>query len=190
MIELSRVDSPLGTVTFAVGQRGLRALALGDRMPMSLPSPAREARPPPEIAAALAAYFAGDLRAIDAMDVDPEGTPFQQRVWAALRTIPAGTTWSYAELARAVGQPAATRAVGAANGRNPIALVVPCHRVIASDGTLGWVRRRAGDETVAASSRAQLAHPCIPYPILTRHSPAEIQLPVRAAALRSPARWR
>jgi methylated-DNA-[protein]-cysteine S-methyltransferase len=137
MIELSRVDSPLGTVTFAVGSRGLCALTLGDRMPMSLPSPAREMRASPEIAAALAAYFAGDLRAIDAMDVDPKGTPFQQRVWAALRTIPAGTTWSYAELARAVGQPSATRAVGAANGRNPIALVVPCHRVIASDGTLG-----------------------------------------------------
>jgi len=137
MIELSRVDSPLGTVTFAVGPRGLCALTLGDRMPMSLPSPARETRPPPEITAVLAAYFAGDLRAIDKMDVDPEGTPFQHRVWAALRTIPAGTTWSYAELARAVGQPAATRAVGAANGRNPIALVVPCHRVIASDGTLG-----------------------------------------------------
>ena len=137
MIELSRVDSPLGTLTFAVGPRGLRALTLGDRMPMSLPSPARETRPPPEIADALAAYFAGDLRAIDAMDVDPEGTPFQRRVWAALRTIPAGSTWSYAELARVVGQPAATRAVGAANGKNPIALVVPCHRVIASDGTLG-----------------------------------------------------
>jgi len=90
MIELSRVDSPLGTVTFAVGPRGLCALTLGDRMPMSLPSPARETRPPPEITAVLAAYFAGDLRAIDKMDVDPEGTPFQHRVWAALRTIPPG----------------------------------------------------------------------------------------------------
>ena len=136
MIELSRVDSPLGTLSFAIGPRGLCALALGDRMPR-LPSPAREAKPDADIAAALAAYFAGDLHAIDALRVDAEGTPFQQRVWAALRTIPAGSTWSYAELARVVGQPAATRAVGAANGKNPIALVVPCHRVISSDGTLG-----------------------------------------------------
>ena len=136
MIELSRVDSPLGILTFATGPRGLCALGLGGRMPR-LPSPAREAKPKAEIAAALAAYFAGDLRAIDALEVEPEGTPFQRSVWAALRTIPAGTTWSYAQLARAVGHPTATRAVGAANGRNPIALVVPCHRVIASDGTLG-----------------------------------------------------
>ena len=136
MIELSRVDSPLGILTFATGPRGLCALGLGGRMPR-LQSPVREAKPKAEIAAALAAYFAGDLCAIDALEVEPEGTPFQRSVWAALRTIPAGTTWSYAELARAVGHPAATRAVGAANGRNPIALVVPCHRVIASDGTLG-----------------------------------------------------
>jgi methylated-DNA-[protein]-cysteine S-methyltransferase len=136
MIELSRVDSPLGPIALAAGPRGLCALTIGERMPR-LPAPAREGKPPREIAAALAAYFAGDVRAIDALQVDPQGTDFQRRVWAALRTIPAGTTWSYAELARTVGRPTATRAVGAANGRNPIALVVPCHRVIASDGTLG-----------------------------------------------------
>jgi len=169
MIELSRVDSPLGTVTFAVGPRGLRALTLGDRMPMSLPSPARETRPPPEIADALAAYFAGDLRAIDAMDVDPAGTPFQQRVWAALRTIPAGTTWSYAELARVVGQPAATRAVGRRERQEPdrAGRALPPGDRLGRDA--GWVRRRAGDETLAASSRAQLARPCpIPYEIPVR----------------------
>jgi len=76
------------------------------------------------------------------MDVDPAGTPFQQRVWAALRTIPAGTTCRTPNWARVVGQPAATRAVGAANGKNPIALVVPCHRVIASDGR--WAGTAAG----------------------------------------------
>jgi methylated-DNA-[protein]-cysteine S-methyltransferase len=140
MIELSRVDSPLGTITFAAGPRGLCGLTIGDRMP-KIAFPAQEtsagAGATRAIAAALAAYFAGDLQAIDSLEVDPRGTGFQRRVWDALRTIPAGTTWSYAELARAVGQPTATRAVGAANGRNPIALVVPCHRVIASDGTLG-----------------------------------------------------
>lgn len=136
MIELSRVDSPIGPLILATGPRGLCALSLRGRMPEPA-ALAREGAPPREIAGALASYFAGDLRAIDALEVDPQGTPFQRRVWAALRTIPAGTTWSYAELARAVGRPTATRAVGAANGRNPIALVVPCHRVIASDGTLG-----------------------------------------------------
>jgi methylated-DNA-[protein]-cysteine S-methyltransferase len=136
MIELSRVDSPVGPLVLAAGPRGLCALSLRGRMP-ELAGPVREGKLSSAITGALEAYFAGDLRAIDALEVDPVGTPFQRRVWAALRTIPAGTTWSYAELARFVGQPTATRAVGAANGRNPIALVVPCHRVIASDGTLG-----------------------------------------------------
>jgi methylated-DNA-[protein]-cysteine S-methyltransferase len=136
MVELSRVDSPVGLLTVAMGPRGLRALSFDNRLP-DVAGPAREGRPPKVVADALAAYFRGDLRAIDWLEIDPRGTEFQRRVWATLRTIPAGTTWSYARLARAVGQPSAMRAVGAANGRNPIALVVPCHRVIASDGTLG-----------------------------------------------------
>ena len=136
MVELSRVDSPIGVLTLAMGPRGLRALAFDKRLP-DVAGPAREGRTPKPVADALAAYFHGDLRAIDSLEVDPRGTDFQRRVWALLRTIQPGTTWSYAELARAVGQPTAMRAVGAANGRNPIALVVPCHRVISSDGTLG-----------------------------------------------------
>jgi methylated-DNA-[protein]-cysteine S-methyltransferase len=94
----------------------------------------------------LAAYFAGDLRAFDGVALDAGGTPFQQRVWAALREIPAGDTISYLTLARRIGDPTAARAVGAANGANPIAIVVPCHRVIASDGRLsgyaGGVHRK------------------------------------------------
>ncbi len=81
-------------------------------------------------------YFDGDLRAIDTLPCDPGGTPFQARVWKALRTIPVGTTWSYGELARRLGDPKAVRAVGFANGSNPIAVVIPCHRVIGSNGTL------------------------------------------------------
>jgi methylated-DNA-[protein]-cysteine S-methyltransferase len=81
-------------------------------------------------------YFDGDLHALDAMTCDPGGTPFQSRVWTALRTIPVGRTWSYGELARRLGDPKAVRAVGFANGSNPIAVAVPCHRVIGSDGTL------------------------------------------------------
>jgi methylated-DNA-[protein]-cysteine S-methyltransferase len=82
------------------------------------------------------AYLAGDLRAIDRLAVETGGTPFQQEVWAALRAIPPGITVTYAELARKVGRPAAMRAVGTINGRNPIAIVVPCHRVVGADGSL------------------------------------------------------
>jgi len=80
-------------------------------------------------------YFTGRLRAFD-LPLAPAGTPFQQRVWSALRDIPFGETRSYGQLAKAIGKPSAMRAVGAANGRNPIAIVVPCHRVIGADGSL------------------------------------------------------
>ncbi len=83
----------------------------------------------------LAAYFAGEASDFD-LPLAPRGTPFQQQVWTALRTIPRGETRSYAAIARQIGNPDAIRAVGAANGANPIAIVIPCHRVIASDGTL------------------------------------------------------
>jgi methylated-DNA-[protein]-cysteine S-methyltransferase len=82
------------------------------------------------------AYLAGELDAIDAIPVDTGGTPFQGRVWSALRTVPAGETRSYGELAHAIGAPRAVRAVGAANGANPVSIVVPCHRIVAHDGTL------------------------------------------------------
>src|SRR5438105_11955762 len=81
------------------------------------------------------AYFAGELVDFD-LPLDAAGTPFQRRVWEALRGIPYGGTVSYAEIARRIGLPTASRAVGAANGRNPISVIVPCHRVIGADGTL------------------------------------------------------
>lgn len=87
-------------------------------------------------AAAVRRYFAGDLLALDSIEVDTGGTPFQRLVWRALRRIPAGTTWSYARLAKEIGRPSATRAVAAANGANPVSIVIPCHRVIGSDGSL------------------------------------------------------
>jgi methylated-DNA-[protein]-cysteine S-methyltransferase len=85
---------------------------------------------------AISRYFSGDLKAIDALPVQTAGTTFQREVWQALRKIPCGTTISYGELARHIGRPAAVRAVGLANGSNPIPIVVPCHRVIGSDGSL------------------------------------------------------
>jgi methylated-DNA-[protein]-cysteine S-methyltransferase len=87
-------------------------------------------------AKALQRYFGGDFGALDALEVDTGGTPFQQSVWRALRRIPAGSTWSYARLASEIGRPSATRAVAAANGANPVSIVIPCHRVIGSDGSL------------------------------------------------------
>lgn len=88
-------------------------------------------------AQALARYFDGDLAALDALVVDPPGTDFQHRVWQALRDIPVGETRSYGELAATLGDPGASRAVGTANGANPIWLIVPCHRVVRADGDLG-----------------------------------------------------
>lgn len=85
---------------------------------------------------ALEAYFAGDLRALDKLEVATGGTEFQRSVWHALRTIPAGSTLSYGQLASSLGRPSASRAVGLANGKNPVAIVVPCHRVIGADGSL------------------------------------------------------
>jgi methylated-DNA-[protein]-cysteine S-methyltransferase len=85
---------------------------------------------------ALEAYLAGDLQAIDTVPVKTGGTPFQREVWAALRTIPAGRTVSYGALAAQLNRPNAMRAVGVANGANPICVVVPCHRVIGADGSL------------------------------------------------------
>ncbi|WP_371744667.1 methylated-DNA--[protein]-cysteine S-methyltransferase [Nordella sp. HKS 07] len=84
----------------------------------------------------LRAYYAGDIGAVDELATEGGGTPFQERVWAELRRIPVGTTISYGELAVRLGDKKATRAVGLANGRNPISVVVPCHRVIGADGSL------------------------------------------------------
>ncbi|MCD6075429.1 MAG: Methylated-DNA--protein-cysteine methyltransferase [Rhodospirillales bacterium] len=81
-------------------------------------------------------YFAGDLKAINKIKVETNGTPFQKKVWAALRKVPAGKTITYAALAKKVGSPSAVRAVGAANGANPIGVVVPCHRMIGTSGKL------------------------------------------------------
>ena len=109
-------------------------------------------------------YFAGDVRALDALPVDPGGTPFQARVWMALREIAPGETWSYEALAQRVGSPAAMRAVGAANGANPIPLVLPCHRVIGKNGKLVgygggmerkvWLLRHEGHDVGAQAALA------------------------------------
>jgi methylated-DNA-[protein]-cysteine S-methyltransferase len=95
-----------------------------------------DAEDPGGASGAVRAYLGGDMSALDDLAVDTGGTPFQERVWAELRRIPAGATITYGELARRVGQPTASRAVGHANSLNPVAIVVPCHHVIGADATL------------------------------------------------------
>lgn len=142
---LCRTQSPIGTVEMVIADGALELLDFRDeesdrldrfiarRYPDGLPG---ERADTSGIAAAIAAYFAGDRAAIDDLPARPKGTPFQETCWAALRTIPNGTTISYRQLAERIGRPTATRAVGLANGQNPVSLVVPCHRVIGADGSL------------------------------------------------------
>ena len=129
--------SPLGRLELeSDGEALLRIRLPGERR---VSPDDRPRRPEPEaftaVIAQLDEYFAGTRRRFD-LPLAPAGTPFQQRVWMLLRGIPWGRTISYGELARRSGNPAASRAVGAANGRNPLPIVVPCHRVIGGDGTL------------------------------------------------------
>lgn len=134
------VPSPIGPLTVVAEDGKLVALYMDEQQHRpaddSLGGPGDPGAMPFEAAARqLADYFAGRLTDFD-LPLAPSGTEFQRSVWAALRTIPYGQTWSYAQLAGKVGKPTAVRAVGMANGRNPVAIVIPCHRVIGSDGSL------------------------------------------------------
>ena len=142
---LGRLESPIGTILLAHDADGrLRALDFEDFEPrmrkllrLHYGEVTLAAAPAPTpVLAALDAYFGGDHAALDGVATETAGTPFQRSVWAALRTIPPGRTTSYGALAGQLGRPAASRAVGLANGANPVALVVPCHRVIGADRAL------------------------------------------------------
>ncbi len=139
--------SPIGPLTVVERDGGLAAVymaehahapdveGLGERVDDALPEATRQ----------LQEYFAGERTEFD-LPLNPAGTEFQRQVWAVLSTIPYGETWTYGELAAALGRPSAARAVGMANGRNPISIVVPCHRVVGSSGKLtgyaGGVERK------------------------------------------------
>lgn len=130
------VDSPLGPLTLAgVGSTLTHLLMAGQAHEPDRCGWQRDDGAFADAAEQLAAYFAGELTEFD-LDVRPAGTDFQRRVWTALRGIPYGQTRSYADIARRVGCPAGARAVGLANGRNPVGIVIPCHRVIGSTGRL------------------------------------------------------
>lgn len=144
-LTLDRLATPVGEVLLITGPEGaVRALDFAgyeERMHRLLArhSPGASlvtGRAPEGVRAAVLAYFAGELTALDGLPVKTGGTDFQKAVWAALRAIPAGETRSYGQLASAIGSPRAVRAAGLANGQNPIAVIVPCHRVIGANGTL------------------------------------------------------
>ena len=146
VLRLERLPTPIGEMYAVTDDKGrLRAFAWVDheargvqqlRLQYGAGIGIEEGRSPAAIREALTRYFDGDLSAITGIDCATNGTPFQQEVWNALRTIPAGHTLSYGALAARIGNPAAVRAVGLANGANPIAVVLPCHRVIGTDGSL------------------------------------------------------
>jgi methylated-DNA-[protein]-cysteine S-methyltransferase len=134
----TRIDSPLGPLRLLADQHGLCGIYMQRHQGEPLASGATDTPDHPILLAATAQlreYFAGQRRVFD-LPLAATGTEFQQRVWQALMALEFGQTCSYGELARAIGQPSASRAVGAANGRNPLSIVVPCHRVIGSDGSL------------------------------------------------------
>ena len=130
-------DSPIGRLLLAADEAGLSHIQVPAGRHPQAPKPGwREERAAfSEALRQLDAYFEGRLRAFT-LPLAPEGTGFQKSVWAALCTIPYGETTSYGELARRLGKPGASRAVGLANGQNPLPIVVPCHRVVGSDGSL------------------------------------------------------
>jgi methylated-DNA-[protein]-cysteine S-methyltransferase len=144
---IDRIDTPIGELLLVADDAGkLRAVDWADYESRMLRLLRRHygkngftlepARNPHGLRDAIDRYFAGDIQAIDEIPVQTAGTPFQRSVWRELRRIPGGSTVSYGKLAGQIGRPKAVRAVGSANGTNPIGIVVPCHRVIGSDGSL------------------------------------------------------
>jgi len=154
-VSLARMETPVGALLLFATDGSLCGLAFEDRCGGLKKQLNRrfggqvieEEADPARAVSRLTAFFAGDLEAIDGIPVDPGGTPFQQEVWRALRRVPAGRTVSYSDLAGLSGHPDAVRAVGLANARNPVAIVIPCHRVIGADGSLtgygGGLERKA-----------------------------------------------
>ena len=126
------IDSPLGSLTLASTDKGLASVHFGADVPASGIIDESANR---EVIQQLQEYFDGNRVRFD-LPLDVQGTPFQMAVWDELRKIPYGATCSYGEIARALGKPGAARAVGMANHENPIAVVVPCHRVVGADGSL------------------------------------------------------
>ena len=138
MLRYTLMPTPIGELVLAGDGQALVAVSFTDGRKAPQPVPTDWVRDDGAFARAIAqlrAYFAGELRSFE-LPLGPRGTPFQRRVWDALLAIPYGTTTTYGRLAEQLGDPRAVRAVGLANGRNPIPIIIPCHRVIGAGGSL------------------------------------------------------
>ena len=154
----TQIESPVGPLLLAADDAGLREILFVNGRHPARPDPSWKENPQPlkETIRQLRAYFAGKLEQFD-LPLAPEGTPFQLDVWRRLCDIPYGETISYGELAQRIGNPKASRAVGLANGSNPIPIVIPCHRVIGSNGKLtGYGGGLPIKEKLLALERRQL----------------------------------
>lgn len=159
---VDHLDSPVGRLSLVGSDAGVRAITWpSDRVGrVRLPDPTRARHPMlDELATQLTAYFAGERRDFDVV-VDLRGTAFQLDVWSALTAIPCGSTVTYGGLAQQLGRPNAGRAVGAAVGRNPVSIVIPCHRAIGSTGSLtGFAGGLAAKAWLLRHERGQPGHP-------------------------------
>src|SRR5258707_9936083 len=189
---LDRLETPIGVALLVSDVDGvLRALDWEDYGPrmkelLRLQYGAvilNEARAPRDLRAALASYFKGDLDKLSQIKWRVAGTPFQQKVWKALPKIPAGTTMSYGALAAKIGLPKAVRAVGHANGSNPISVVVPCHRLIGANGSL--IKYGGGPQRKNWPLQHQ-GGGGLPHPIFRRYPPAFAPMPPWAGDTRIP----
>jgi len=154
----THLSSPVGVLLLAADNAGLREIIFSKNGAPASPQPdwREDSSAFAELIRQLRAYFAGDLETFD-LPLAPQGTPFQQTVWKELLNIPYGETISYGELAKRIGNPKASRAVGLANGSNPIPIIIPCHRVIGSNGKLtGYGGGLPIKEKLLALERRQL----------------------------------
>jgi methylated-DNA-[protein]-cysteine S-methyltransferase len=135
MNAIVRFDAPFGPLRLEASARGLTGVSFNDGLPAIVGDSGAAAQVLEEASRQLGEYFAGERRRFD-LPLAPEGSEFQQRAWQAIAAIPCGETTSYAAIAAAAGRPGAYRAAGMACGTNPIAIIVPCHRILAADGSL------------------------------------------------------
>jgi methylated-DNA-[protein]-cysteine S-methyltransferase len=171
-VTYTTVDSPIGTLLLTADEAGLSGVYMESHKGGPTPTPdwRRDDAALAETAEQFAAYFDGELRQFD-VRLSLHGTPFQQRVWRALCEVPMGQTRTYADLACRIGAPRAVRAVGAAVGRNPISIIVPCHRIVGSDGGLRgfagglarkrWLLEHEGVTQDLPSRRKRVTHPAL-----------------------------
>jgi methylated-DNA-[protein]-cysteine S-methyltransferase len=163
LLQIDHIPSPLGEILLVADGGAVVAIDYGDcdgRMRRLLAQrygafALERADDPGGFSGRLRAYLAGELAALDGIPVSLGGTPFQRQVWAALRTIPAGRVVAYSALAQALGRPGAARAVGSANARNPVSIIVPCHRLVGADARLrGYAGGLARKEWLLRHERA------------------------------------